>query len=181
MAFGLFVFCNFFVFDLISVFGYKSYFSLNWTDIAKQINLNEFTGGLLTCVAGKYDQGAKLTQNFSELTCPIGQKLAQTTTSANLASELWEIKIDTAAEYTCLNPDCASALRLAMSTIVLQPIGYLGKLAILSVFSMGLSIHTRVVENHFKNWYNVAFCGLALLGTTGFGVYELVARKTIPL
>jgi hypothetical protein len=119
MAFGLFIFCNFFVFDLISVFGYRSYFSLNWSDIAKQINLNEFTSGLLTCVNGKYDKAAKLTQNFSELYCPVGQKLAQTTTTANLASELWEIKIDEAAEYTCLNTECASALRLALSTLVM--------------------------------------------------------------
>jgi len=46
---------------------------------------------------------------------------------------------------------------------------------------MGLSIHTRVVENHYKNWFNVAFCGLALLATTSFGIFELVQRKTDPL
>lgn len=46
---------------------------------------------------------------------------------------------------------------------------------------MGLSIHTRVVENHYKNWYNIVFCGLALLATTGLGIYELVARQTLTL
>lgn len=68
-----------------------------------------------------------------------------------------------------------------LSTLILQPMGYLGKLVILSVFSMGLSIHTRVVENHYKNWFNVAACGLALLATTGFGIYEVVQRHTAPL
>jgi hypothetical protein len=55
MGFGFYVVCKYFVFDWIRIFGYKSFFSMNWTDIIKQIHLSEFSKGLLTCVAGKYD------------------------------------------------------------------------------------------------------------------------------
>jgi len=94
MGFGLFVVCKYFVFDWIRIFGYKSYLSMNWTDIIKQIHLSEFSKGLLTCVAGKYDQSANLSRSFTDLNCPISQKLESTTTSANLVSELWELKLD---------------------------------------------------------------------------------------
>ena len=94
MGFGLFVVCKYFVFDWIRIFGYKSYLSMNWTDIIKQIHLSEFSKGLLTCVAGKYDQSANLSRSFTDLNCPISQKLERTTTSANLVSELWELKLD---------------------------------------------------------------------------------------
>ena len=46
---------------------------------------------------------------------------------------------------------------------------------------MGLSIHTRVVENHYKNWVNVSFCGLCLLATTIFAITEVIMRKVDPL
>jgi hypothetical protein len=55
MGFGFFVVCKYFVFDWIRIFGYKSFFSMNWTEIIKQIHLSEFSKGLLTCVSGKYD------------------------------------------------------------------------------------------------------------------------------
>jgi len=71
MGFGLFVVTKYFVFDWIRIFGYKSYLSMKWTDIIKQIHLSEFSKGLLTCVAGKYDQSSNLSQKFTDINCPV--------------------------------------------------------------------------------------------------------------
>jgi hypothetical protein len=67
MGFGLYVFIRYFVFDWISIFGYKSYFTLHWTEIMKEINLNEFKAGLLACANGKYDSTARLSNTFADL------------------------------------------------------------------------------------------------------------------
>lgn len=112
IGFGFYVFIRYFIFDWASIFGFNSYFTLHWTELIKQVNLNEFKGGLLSCLNGKYDSQAKLTVDFNELQCTVPQDLLKSTTPGNLASELWEIKIDDQAEYTCLNPHCRSALRL---------------------------------------------------------------------
>jgi len=48
---------------------------------------------------------------------------------------------------------------------------------------MGLSFHTKVVENHYKSWHNVIFCTLSLLGLTGYSIKLLLddANKFTPV
>ena len=145
--------------------------------------MKEFKNGFLTCVAGKYNEQAKLTVDFNQLECPVPKDYTKVATEGTLSSELWEIKIDDNVEYTCLNPKCSGSIQTYLHSLILYPLGFLVKLVVVSVFSMGLSMHTKAVENHYKAWHTVVFSALSLLGLTGYGVKLMMddARQFEPL
>ena len=81
---------------------------------------------------------------------------------------------DAASEYGCLNAECRSDLRLALTTLIMHPLGYLIKLVILSLLSMRLAFKTNEIEHHYKNWVNNVFTGLSLMACTAVGAYYVI-------
>lgn len=88
---------------------------------------------------------------------------------------------DAASEYGCLNVACRSDLRRALTSLILQPLGFLTKLVFLSLLSMRLAFKTKEIEHHYKNWFNNVFTGLSLVACTTVGIYFIVALKHNPI
>lgn len=81
---------------------------------------------------------------------------------------------DAASEYGCLNVECRSGLRLALTTLIMHPLGFLTKLVILSLLSMRLAFKTKEIEHHYKNWFMNVFSGLSLIACTALGIYFII-------
>jgi|LakMenE01Jun11ns_1017448.scaffolds.fasta_scaffold9525114_1 hypothetical protein len=88
---------------------------------------------------------------------------------------------DGASEYGCLNVACRSDLRLALTALIMHPIGFLLKLVILSLLSMRIAFKTKEIEHHYKNWFNNVFTGLSLIACTAVGVYFIIELKYKPI